>query len=39
MKQHDLKNKSTSGRKTIQFAHNIGVKDFRIYILEQINLQ
>ena len=32
MKQHNLKNKSTSGKKIIEFANNIGLKDFSIYI-------
>ena len=32
MKQHNLQNKSTSAKKIIEVANNIGLKDFKIYI-------
>ena len=32
MKQHNLQNKSTSAKKIIEVANNIGSKDFKIYI-------
>ena len=32
MKQHNLQNKSTSAKKIIEVANNIGLTDFRIYI-------
>ena len=32
MKQHNLENKSTTAKKIIEVANNIGLKDFKIYI-------
>ena len=32
MKQYNLKNEATSGKKVIEVANKLGLKDFRIYI-------